>query len=57
MNRFEQFIFKAVNAIASRRLEASAEYLLAETVRAEIANAKRESCAKNKVGLIRDGRL
>jgi hypothetical protein len=45
MNRLE-FIFNAVNAIASKRLEASAEYLLVEAVRAEVSSANRESRVK-----------
>lgn len=45
MNRLE-FIFSAVNAIASKRHEPITEYLLAEAVRREIEAAKQELVAK-----------
>jgi hypothetical protein len=41
MNRLE-FIFSAVNAIASNRHEPVTEYLFAEAVRREIESAKQE---------------
>ena len=45
MNRLE-FIFSAVNAIASKRHEPVTEYLLAEAVRREIESAKQEPLAR-----------
>jgi hypothetical protein len=45
MNRL-QFIFSAVNAIASQRHEPITEYLLAEAVRREIEAAKQEPLAR-----------
>ena len=45
MNRL-QFVFSAVNAIASQRHEPITEYLLAEAVRREIEAAKQELVAK-----------
>ena len=44
MNRLE-FIFSAVNAIASKRHESITEYLLVEAVQREIEGARRERCA------------
>ena len=43
MNRLE-FIFSAVNAIASKRHESITEYLLVEAVQREIDTARRERC-------------
>ena len=45
MNRLE-FIFSAINAIASKRHEPVTESLLAEAVRREIESAKQEPRAK-----------
>jgi len=45
MNRLE-FIFKAVNAIASKKHDATTEYMLAQAVLQEIDAAKHDRRAK-----------
>jgi len=46
-----EFIFRAVNAIASRKEDEGIEYLLVEAVQREIENAKQERCATPAAGL------
>ena len=50
MSRLE-FIFSAVNAIASRKEDEGIEYLLVEAVQHEIENTKQERCATPAAGL------
>ena len=50
MSRLE-FIFSAVNAIASKKQGEAIEYLLVEAVYHEIENAKQERCATPAAGL------
>jgi hypothetical protein len=50
MSRLE-FIFTAVNAIASKKEGEAIEYLLVEAAQHEIENAKQERCSTPAVGL------